>query len=153
MNPNQGIDGDLRRRPAGFMVMPALAWLLCTWLAWAAPEAHGPEATASGTAVHPDRQQLETIIRDRYPQLLTRRSAGVSVVTVLFNRDGTLAATDLEILATDPGEVTVSRQHFARFGLKARDLSYIGVERFELPLNTVLVMFGGKSNGDTDRAS
>jgi hypothetical protein len=73
------------------------------------------------------------------------------VVTVLLNHDGTLVATDLEISANDPSDVTESR--FARFGVKARDLSYIGVARIELPLNTVLVMFAGKSTTDPDRSS
>lgn len=135
------------------ITVPALAWVLLTALASAAPEAPDIEDPPHDTAIHPDRQQLETIIRQRYPQLVTQRFPGIPVVTVLLNHDGTLAATELEISAQDPGKLTVSRLHFARFGLKAGDLSYIGVERFELPLNTVLVMFGGKSTGDPDRAS
>ena len=145
MKPNQRTERD-RVRPCGWLVVvPALACVLLTWLAWGAPEAPAVEAPAPDTAIHPDRQQLETIIRDRYPQLMTQRFAGVQVVTVLLNHDGTLAATDLEISAKDPGELTVSRQNFARFGIMARDLSYIGIKRLELPLNTVLVMFGGRS--------
>jgi hypothetical protein len=44
--------------------------------------------------------------------------------------------------------VKASELHFARFGLKATDLSYIGVERFDLPLNSVLVVFGGRNTSD-----
>ncbi len=65
-------------------------------------------------------------------------------MTVLLNHDGTLAATDLEISLKDPDELVVTRLHFARFGVQAKDLSYIGTAHLELALNTVLVMFGGK---------
>jgi hypothetical protein len=143
-----------RHRTHGFAwlrVVPVLAYLMLSSLARAAPQAPGVEEFAPDTAVHPDRQQLETIIRQRYPQLVTQRFAGVPVVIVLLNHDGTLAATDLEIGPTDPDKLTVSRQHFSRFGLKARDLSYIGVARVELPLNTVLVMFGGRSTSAPER--
>jgi hypothetical protein len=130
----------------------AAATLACVLLTWAAAARAGPDAEspAPDTAVHPDRQQLETIIRKRYPQLLTQRFAGVAVVTALFNHDGTLASTELEIRSKNSGELTVSKLDFAHFGLKASDLSYIGLERFELPLNTVLVMFGGRGASDAN---
>ena len=144
MKPQQQIDSHSVRRPAWLIVLPALVSVLLTWPAWAAPEAPDFNEPTLDTAVHPDRQQLETIVRNRYPELLTQRFAGVPVVTVLLNHDGTLAATDLEISLKDPGELVVTRLQFARFGVKARDLSYIGTARLELPLNTVLVMYGGK---------
>jgi hypothetical protein len=153
MNANQRIDRDKAQRSGWPIVVPALACLLLTWLAWAAPEAPDVEKPAPDTAVHPDQQQLEAIIRLRYPQLVTQRFAGVPLVTVLLNHDGTLAATDLEISANDPGGLTASKLHFARFGLKATDLSYIGVARFQLPLNTVVVVFGGRSTSDHHHAS
>ena len=53
-------------------------------------------------------------------------------MTVLLNHDGTLAATDLEISLKDPEELVVTRLHFARFGLKAKDLSYIGAAAFRV---------------------
>jgi len=128
MKPNQRTDRDRGQRSAWLIVLPALASALLTWLAWAAPEAPEVEESAPDTTVaHLDRQQLETIVRQRYPQLATQRFAGVPVVTVLLNHDGTLVATDLEISVKDPDQLVVTRQHFARFGLKARDLSYIGM--------------------------
>lgn len=151
MKPDQRTERDRARPSAWLVVVPSLACVLLTSLAWAVLEAPDVEQPAPDTAIRPDQQQLETIIRDRYPQLVTQRLAGVPVVTVLLNHDGTLVATDLEISANDPSDVTESR--FARFGVKARDLSYIGVARIELPLNTVLVMFAGKSTTDPDRSS
>jgi len=153
MKLSQRIDHGRPPRSAWLTVVPAVACLLLTWPAGAALEALDLEDPVPDTAVHPDRQQLETIIRGRYPQLMTQRFAGIPVVTVLLNHDGTLVATDLEISAKGPNELTVSRLRFARFGLKAADLSYIGVARYQLPLNTVLVMFGGKSTSDPLPAS
>ena len=149
MNANQLIERHKAQRSGWFIVVPALvACLRLNGLAWAASEAQDVEKPTPDIAVHPDRQQLEAIIRDRYPQLVTQRFAGFPVVTVLLNHDDTLAATDLQISAKDPGEVKASELHFARFGLKATDLSYIGVARFDLPLNSVLVVFGGRSTSD-----
>jgi hypothetical protein len=145
MNANQGINRDKGPRSSSLIVVPTLLCVLSTWLAWAGPEAPDIRELAPDAAIHPDQQQLETIIRQKYPQLVTQKLAGVPVVTVLLNHDGTLAATDLEISANDPGKLTASRAQFARFGPKARDLSYIGVAHLRLPLNTVLVMFGGRS--------
>jgi hypothetical protein len=148
MNANQLIERHKAQRSGWFIVVPALACLQLNGLAWAASEAPDVEKPTTDIAVHPDRQQLEAIIRDRYPQLVTQRFAGFPVVTVLLNHDDTVAATDLQISAKDPGEVKASELHFARFGLKATDLSYIGVERFDLPLNSVLVVFGGRNSSD-----
>lgn len=144
MKPHPRIDGCRAKCSAWLIVLPALASVLLTWPAWAAPEAPDVEESTPDTAVHLDPQQLETIVRDRYPELVTHRFAGVPVVTVLLNHDGTLAATDLEISLKDPDELVVTRLHFARFGVQAKDLSYIGTAHLELALNTVLVMFGGK---------
>jgi len=148
MNANQLIERHKAQRSGWFIVVPALACLQLNGLAWAASEAPDVEKPTTDIAVHPDRQQLEAIIRDRYPQLVTQRFAGFPVVTVLLNHDDTVAATDLQISAKDPGDVKASELHFARFGLKATDLSYIGVERFDLPLNSVLVVFGGRNTSD-----
>jgi len=124
-------------------VVPALAFVLWTTLALAAPEAQDiGESVPETGVVRPVEQQIQMIVLATYPELGTRRFAGVSVVTALFNRDGTLAAIDLEISAKDPGRATVSS--FTRFGPNARDLSYMGVTRLELPFNTVLVTYGGK---------
>jgi len=153
MTAHRRIDRDRAPRSRGWVAASTLACVLWTLLAWTARADPVVEKPAPDTAIHPDRQQLVTIIRDRYPQLLTQRFAGVAVVTALFNHNGTLASTDLEIRGKDAGELTVSKLHFARFGLQERDLSYIGLARFELPLNTVLVMFGGKSTSDSDHDS
>jgi hypothetical protein len=148
MNANQRIERHKAQRSGWFIVVSALACLQLNGLAWAASEAPDVEKPTPDIAVHSDRQQLEAIIRDRYPQLVTQRFAGFPVVTVLLNHDETVAATDLQISAKDPREVKASELHFARFGLKATDLSYIGVARVDLPLNSVLVVFGGGSTSD-----
>lgn len=144
MTPTNRLDRDRSQRSGWLIAVPAIAGILFTWLAWAAPEAPDVQEPMADTAIHPTRVQLEAIIRQRYPQLVTQRFTGLPVVTVLLNHDGTLAATDLEISPKDPGELIVTRLNFTRFGLNAKDLSYIGMVRLELPQNSVLVMFGGK---------
>jgi hypothetical protein len=139
MGPRQRNHRDRARR-CPWLVATALASVLLTWAAPPVRAASDAEKPAPDTAVHPDRQELETIIRKRYPQLVTQKFSGVPVVTVL------------ETYAKDASELTVSRLQFSRFGLKEWDLSYIGLARFELPLNTVIVMFGGKSTRDPDRS-
>jgi hypothetical protein len=145
MKPDQRIGRADADRRTSLVAVPALALVLLTPLVWAAPDAQDMEESAPDAAVvSPDEQQLEMIALDRYPQLAAQRLAGVPIVTELFNRDGTMSAIDLEISAKNPGEVTVSGLSFTRFGLKARDLSYMGIARFELPFNTVLILYGGK---------
>ena len=144
MKPNQWI--DRARAPRGTWIIAVLVFgfTLLTPL-WAAPQAPGPdEFVHDAGALYPDEQQLETIVQDRYPQLVTQRVAGLPVVVALFNHDGTLAATDLEISVKDPRELSVSELCFVRFGLRAQDLTYMGVVRIELPSNTVLIMYGGR---------
>jgi hypothetical protein len=147
MKRNRRIDRARTHPSTWLMAVTGLAYILLAPRAETAPEAQDVEESAPDASVaSPDEQQLEMIVRDRYPQLVTQRFAGVAVVTALFNHDGTLAATDLEISAKDPRELTVSELSFTRFGLKARDISYMGLTRLELPFNTVLIMYGGKQS-------
>jgi hypothetical protein len=74
------------------------------------------------------------------------------MVTVLFDPDGTLAGADLQVFSGALSVLTASELQFARFGLTAGELRYIGVARIQLPLNTVLVVFGGRDSRDLDRA-
>jgi hypothetical protein len=127
------------------VIVLVLAFIVSTPPVLAAPEAPDFEEPApNAVAVFPDEKQLEAMVRDRYPQLVTQRFSGVPVVTALFNFDGTLAAADLEMSATDPGELTAPGLSFSRFGLKARDISYMGVARIELPFTTVVIVYGGR---------
>jgi len=74
------------------------------------------------------------------------------MVTVLLEADGTLADTALEVLPCASRSLTASESQFARFGLKAGDLRYLGESRIQTPLNTMLVVFGGRDSHTLDRA-
>jgi hypothetical protein len=100
----------------------------------------------------PYRDRLVALIEGQYPQLLTQKIAGTAMVTVLFDSDGTLAASNLEVLPTAVAALTVSEGQFARFGLTADDLKYIGISRVPLPANTVVVAFGGRDSRKLDLA-
>ena len=102
--------------------------------------------------VQPYRQQLEALIEKRYPELLTQKITGTVMVTVLFEADGALIDTAFEIAPNDSQSLTASETQFARFGLSAGDLRYLGESRIQTPLNTVLVVFGGRDSHTLDRA-
>jgi len=102
--------------------------------------------------VQPYRQRLEAVIERRYPELLTEEIAGTAMVTVLLEADGTLADTALEVLPDDSKDLTASESQFARFGLSAGDLRYLGELQIQTPLNTMLVVFGGRDSHTLDRA-
>ena len=102
--------------------------------------------------VQPYRQRLEALIERRYPELLTEKIAGTARVTVLLEADGALAETALEVLPNDSKDLAASESQFARFGLRAGDLRYLGESRIQTPLNTVLVVFGGRDSHTLDRA-
>jgi hypothetical protein len=107
---------------------------------------------APDAQVQPYRERLEALIKGRYPRLLAEKITGTAMVTVLFDPDGTLARADLQVFSGAFSVLTASELQFARFGLTAGELRYIGVERIQLPLNTVLVVFGGRDSRDLDRA-
>jgi hypothetical protein len=115
------------------------------------PELRKPAPDAQAL---PNRERLETLIEQRYPRLLTEKMSGVVMVMLLFEPDGSLSGTNLEIVpqTSGPGPLTASEAQFARFGLAAGDLRYIGVSRVRLSLNTILVVFGAKDSRQLDHA-
>jgi hypothetical protein len=121
----------------------------CVAVAFAAPDLRKPAPDAQA---QPYRERLVALIEGRYPHLLTQRIAGTATVTFLFDADGTLAGSNLELLSAPVSLLTASEVQFARFGLSAGELKYIGVSRISLPLNTVLVVFGGRDSRELDLA-
>lgn len=103
--------------------------------------------TASrSSTTRPDSKQLEGIVGRAYPTLLTQKIAGTPIVTVLLNADGSTAGTRLEIAPSPVKIPDASEAQFAGFGLKSGELQYIGIATIQLPLNTVLVVFGGRDS-------
>jgi hypothetical protein len=100
----------------------------------------------------PYRERLEALVKVRYPHLWTEKANGLPVVTVLLDSHGELVHSNLETLPPPASELTASEGQFARFGLTAGDLRYVGEARIELPLNTVFVVFGGMGSSQIDRA-
>jgi len=122
---------------------------LCGTVALAAPELRKPSPDA---AAEPDRERLETLVKERYPQLGERHASGTPVVTILFEADGRVARTDLEVRSVPPEGLTATEEQFNRFGHLDGQLHYISMARIELPANTVLVVFAGLDSRDLDRA-
>jgi hypothetical protein len=107
---------------------------------------------APDASAQPDRDRLETLIRSRYPNLLTERLSGTAVVTALFEFDGRVAATRLDVSPEPLKELTASESQLARLGVSVGELRYVEVAQVDLPLNTVLVVFGARNSRDLDRA-
>jgi hypothetical protein len=126
--------------------------LMLVSLAWAAPDVTVPRKPAPDAQTQPYRERLESLIESRYPRLTTQRITGTALVTVLFDADGTLAASNLEIMAAPVSVLTASELRFASFGLAAGELKYLGVARISLPRNTILVIFGEKDSRELDLA-
>jgi hypothetical protein len=102
--------------------------------------------------------RLAALVESRYPELLASKHTGIPVVTVLLNWDGTVAATNLEYAPLeyaangDPPALTVSEEHFARFGHLAGQLRYMGAGRVQLANGPAVVIFGGRDAREVDRA-
>jgi hypothetical protein len=133
----------------------SLAWALM-WIALAGPalasdktdlQKRPPDAKGE-----PFRERLTALVKARYPRLLAGNLVGTPVLTVLFNSDGTIARSDLEISAKSSSTLTATEMQFARFGLGSRDLQYIGAGHVPLPGGTALVIFGARSAENLDRA-
>jgi hypothetical protein len=135
------------------------AWILVAVLVCpAAAPLHGASETkelrkpAPDASAQPYRDRLEMLIRSRYPKLITEKVSGTAVVTVLLEIDGQVATTRLDISPEPLKELTASESQFARLGVSVGELRYIGISQVDLPLNTVLVVFGARNSRDLDRA-
>jgi hypothetical protein len=102
--------------------------------------------------MQPFRERVTELVRERYPQLLSDKQPGTAVLIVLFNSDGTIAASDVQTYALHSETLTADETQFERFGLQSGDVRYVGVDRIELPVGSVLVIFGARSSQSLDRA-
>ena len=73
-------------------------------------------------------------------------------MTILFNSDGTLANTHVEFTREGTATLAASEEQFARFGLSAGRMQYIGVGRIQLPTTQAVVIFGAADTRELDRA-
>jgi hypothetical protein len=149
--PDSRGSGALRTRRSA----SRLAWTLM-WIALAGPALASDETDLQKPPpdpnVEPFRERLTALVKARYPQLLAGDLVHTPVLTVLFNSDGTIARSDLEISAQSPNTLTATEMQFARFRLGSRDLQYIGAEHLPLPGGTALVIVGARSAEKLDRA-
>lgn len=97
------------------------------------------------------RRRVTALIGDRYPSLLTGKPSGTPVLTVLFNPDGSVADSALDLLPRKDTELSVSEGQFARFGFYSGDLQYIGVDRINLRTSFAIVVFGALQPKNLDR--
>lgn len=106
---------------------------------------------APDARMQPFRERLTGLVRENYPQLLIGSFVGTPVLTVLFNPDGTVARSSLQLYTEPSGQLTATESQFAAFGLRSGELQYVGEARLELSSRTVLVVFGARSSQVLDR--
>jgi hypothetical protein len=116
---------------------------------WAAPS--DLLKPAPDARIQPFRERLTGLVQENYPQLLIGSFVGTPVLTVLFNPDGTVARSSLQLYPEPSGQLTASEAQFAAFGLHSGELQYVGEARLELSSRTVLVVFGARSSQVLDR--
>jgi hypothetical protein len=106
---------------------------------------------APDAQIQPFRERLMGLMRDNYPQLLIGSFVGTPMLTVLFNPDGTVGRSSLQLYTEASTQLTASEAQFAGFGLHSGELQYVGEARLELSSRTVLVVFGARSGQVLDR--
>lgn len=96
--------------------------------------------------------RLTALIQQRYPELNAGKPKGIPVVTVLLSYDGSVAGSHLEFAPQGSPALSASEEKFARFGLSAGRMQYIGVGRLQLSTTEAVVIFGASDSRDLDRA-
>jgi hypothetical protein len=109
-------------------------------------QTHAPTVVATAPAARPsDLDRFKRIIAEQFPQLLTQKIVGTAVLTVLFDGQGQVAGTRLDISSATPETLVASVFQFASFDVSPGELRDIGSTRLDLPLNHVLVVFARKN--------
>jgi len=107
---------------------------------------------APNPGARPYREQLQALIRDRYPQLGIETTPGIPVLTVLFDLYGEIVRSELEFSTRPPAELAASEESFAHFGTAVGDLQYVADPSFQTAANTMFVIFGGLGSRQLDRS-
>ncbi len=142
---------------ASFIARTRASVRVCIWALAAATALAQPSAPElrkgppdSGSRGYDKR--LTALIEQRYPGLHAGKPEGIPVVTVLLNYDGSVAGTYLEFAREGAAALTASEEKFARFGLSAGRMQYIGVGRIQLSTTPAVVIIGAGDSRDLDRA-
>lgn len=86
--------------------------------------------------------ELERLLKQQYPKLLTDKVPGTPVLVALFDQTGKLERFDSAAAFTgDPKEFTAPDSIFDRFGVKQQELGWIAVQGMESKANQILVVF------------
>jgi len=134
------------------MRLASLIWIvICGAVLAASPSPPELLKPAPDARVQPFRERLTALVRERYPELLAGGLVGTPVLTVLFNPDGSIARSNLQLVGQTTGTLTANETQFAQLGVRAGQLQYVGEARVQLPTSTVLVVFGARTTEVLDR--
>jgi hypothetical protein len=87
---------------------------------------------------------LAALVKQRYPDLLTRKTAGTAVVSVLFRPDGSVEQTSHTTFEGSPLEFKPTKDYYAKqLNIPSSDVSYVGLQGIVSPAigQTILVAF------------
>lgn len=132
---------------APLVTLAITALLLCASAAALDPPSlpFGPELQKSP----PNSDQglahdLATLVKERYPDLLSRKVAGTPVVSVLFKADGSIERTSYAAFDGSPHSFNPNKDYYAHhLNITSDDVSYVGLQGVVSPTTgqTILVAF------------
>lgn len=127
--------------------LAASALLLCA--SAAALDPPSPATAAELQKSPPSSDQglagnLAALVKQRYPDLLTRKTAGTAVVSVLFRPNGSVEQTSHTRFDGSPLQFEPTKDYYAKqLNIPSSDVSYVGLQGIVSPTTrqTILVAF------------
>jgi len=127
--------------------LAASALLLCASAAALDPPSAVTVAELQKSAPGADQTlaiNLAALVKQRYPDLLSKKTPGTAVVSVLFRPDGSIEQTSHATFDGSPVQFNPTKDYYAKqLNIPSSDVSYVGLQGIFSPTNeqTILVAF------------
>lgn len=128
-------------------MLAASAMLLCASAAALDPPSPATAAELQKSAPGSNNRlasNLAALVQERYPELLSRKTTGTAVVSVLFRNDGSIERTSRALFDGSPLQFKPTRGYYAQqLNIPSGDVSYVGLQGVVSPATgqTILVAF------------
>jgi hypothetical protein len=95
-------------------------------------------------------QKFESLLIEKYPELLRDHYDGTPVVSVLFKNDGTVERSSNEIFRGAPDDFRPSEAAYAeRFAIKAEEVAYVGLQAMVAPATQTKILIAFTERKET----
>ena len=127
--------------------LAASALLLCASAAALDPPSAVTVAELQKSARGADQKlaiNLAALVKQRYPDLLSKKTPGTAIVSVLFRPDGSIEQTSHTTFDGSPDQFNPTKDYYAKqLNIPSSDVSYVGLQGIFSPTNeqTILVAF------------